>query len=228
MPDRAAYGWLMMAGIVVSLLWWSRMARRDDRLVPIYLSALVGAFFGAKLAYLAAEGWLHWHGPNRWLVLATGKSITGALLGGYAAVEGAKCFLGYTTATGDLFALVAPVGIGLGRIGCILHGCCLGRVCDPNWFTMRDANGVARWPAAPAELLFNALMLLVALWMRRQKVLPGQHFHIYLIAYGLFRFLHEFARETPRILGPLSGYQVLAAGMVIFGAARFIQRTAVW
>src|SRR5262249_15445401 len=77
MPDKSAYGWLMLAGIVVSILLWSRLARRDERLVLIYVSALVGAFLGAKLAYLAAEGWLHWHDSNRWLVLATGKSITG-------------------------------------------------------------------------------------------------------------------------------------------------------
>ena len=61
------------------------MARRDERLVLIYVAALTGAFVGAKLVYLGAEGWLHWHDPNRWVILATGKSITGALLGGYSA-----------------------------------------------------------------------------------------------------------------------------------------------
>jgi phosphatidylglycerol:prolipoprotein diacylglycerol transferase len=224
MPDKSAYGWLMLAGIAVSILLWSRLARRDERLVLIYVSALVGAFLGAKLAYLAAEGWLHWHDPNRWLVLATGKSITGALLGGYAAVEIAKRILHYTKATGDLFAIVALVGIMLGRIGCILHGCCLGRVCEPGWFTMNDTNGAARWPAALAELLFNAFMLGIILWLRRRKAFPGQHFHLYLIAYGLFRFFHEFLRDTPHILGPLSGYQAVAAAVAGLGIVGFILR----
>ena len=85
-----AYGWLTLAGIFVSIFLWSRVARRDNRLVLIYVAALAGAFLGAKIVYLAAEGWLHWHDANRWVVLATGKSITGALLGGYAAVEAAK------------------------------------------------------------------------------------------------------------------------------------------
>jgi phosphatidylglycerol:prolipoprotein diacylglycerol transferase len=224
MPDKSAYGWLMLAGITVSILLWSRLARRDERLILIYVSALVGAFLGAKLAYLAAEGWLHWHDPNRWLVLATGKSITGALLGGYAAVEIAKRVLHYTKATGDLFAIVAPVGIMLGRIGCILHGCCLGRVCEKSWFTMNDSTGAARWPAALVELLFNALMLGIILWLRRRKAFPGQHFHIYLVAYGLFRFFHEFLRDTPHILGPISGYQVVAAAVAGLGMAGFILR----
>ena len=219
-----AYGWLMLAGIFVSITLWSRVAKRDSRLVLIYIAALAGAFLGAKLVYLAAEGWLHWHDENRWLILATGKSITGALLGGYAGVEIAKRLLGYTTATGDWVAIIAPVGIMLGRVGCVLHGCCLGHVCNPGWFTVADAHGVARWPAAQVELLFNALALVAVILMRRRKILPGQQFHLYLVAYGLFRFAHEFWRETPRILGPFSGYQIAALLLIALGATRFHSR----
>ena len=120
LAQSTANGWLMLAGIFVTIALWSRVARNDSRLLLIYIAALTGAFLGAKLVYLAAESWLHWHDPNRWLILATGKSITGALLGGYAAVEIAKRLLGYRGVTGDWFAIVAPVGIMLGRIGCLL------------------------------------------------------------------------------------------------------------
>src|SRR5262249_48360046 len=149
--------------------------------------------------YLGAEGWLHWHDQDRWIQFATGKSIIGGLLGGYASVETAKRLLGYKRATGDWFAGIVPVGIMLGRIGCGLHGCCLGRPCEPSWFTANDGAGIARWPAALVELLFNAVMLGVVLLLRWKKILPGQHFHLYLIAYGLFRFAHEFLRATPQV-----------------------------
>jgi phosphatidylglycerol---prolipoprotein diacylglyceryl transferase len=218
------YGVLMLAGIAVSVIIWSRLARRDDRLVLIYVAALAGAFLGAKIAYLAAEGWLHWHDANRWVILATGKSITGALLGGYVAVEAAKRLVGYTTSTGDWFAIIAPLGIMLGRVGCILQGCCLGEACTPSWFTMNDATGAARWPAALVELIFNALMLGVVLLLRWRKILRGQHFHIYLMAYGIFRFLHEFLRDTPKILGPISGYQIAALAVALLGAIGFLLR----
>jgi len=214
----------MLAGIFVSIVLWSRLARHDSRLVLIYIAALSGAFLGAKLVYLGAEGWLYWHDPNRWLVLATGKSITGALLGGYAAVEIAKRQLGYQGVTGDSFAIIAPVGIMIGRIGCMSYGCCLGRVCDASWYTINDTRGVARWPAVPVEFIFNALMLGVVLSLRRRKILSGQHFHIYLIAYGLFRFFHEFLRDTPRILGPISGYQITALGVAALGMLGFVRR----
>jgi phosphatidylglycerol---prolipoprotein diacylglyceryl transferase len=219
-----AYGWLMLSGIFVSIFLWSRMARQDSRLVVIYIAALAGAFFGAKLVYFAAEGWLHWHDTHRWVVLATGKSITGALLGGYASVEAAKRLTNYKSATGDWFAIIVPVGIMLGRVGCILQGCCLGRVCSQSWYTMNDASGIPRWPAALVELLFNAVMLSVVLLLRWRKVLPGQHFHIYLMAYGTFRFFHEFVRDTPRILGPISGYQIAALAVAILGATGFLFR----
>ena len=223
-PHSTAYGWLMLAGIFVSIVLWSRLARRDDRLVLVYIAALAGAFLGAKLVYLGAEGWLYWHDPNRWVILATGKSITGALLGGYLGVIIAKRLLGYTGITGDWFAIIVPVGVMFGRVGCFLNGCCLGRVCEPSWFTMNDANGIARWPAVPVEFLFNALMLGVILLFRWGRIAPGQLFHLYLMAYGTFRFFHEFLRDTPQIVGPFSGYQFAALAVVALGAVGFIHR----
>ncbi len=82
----SAYSLLMLAGIIGGGIFWSRLARRDERLIFIYAAALGGAFAGAKLAYLAAEGWLHIGEAGMWLQFATGKSILGALLGGYGAV----------------------------------------------------------------------------------------------------------------------------------------------
>src|SRR5258708_39843454 len=107
MPARqsTAYGWLMLAGIFVSILFWSRLAKRDSRLVFIYLAALAGAVLGGKLAYLGAEGWLHWDDQDRWMQFATGKSILGGLLGGFGGVENVQRLLGFTHATGDRVSL---------------------------------------------------------------------------------------------------------------------------
>jgi phosphatidylglycerol---prolipoprotein diacylglyceryl transferase len=223
----SAYGWLMLAGILLTLgLWW-RLAHRDRRLLLIYLAALVGALVGAKIIYLAAEGWMILDRPDKWLRLATGKSILGALLGGYIAVELAKTYLGYTQITGDWFAAIAPLGIILGRIGCWWQGCCPGRACDSAWFTMNDAAGIPRWPAVPAEILFNGVMLAAFwAWRRDQKFL-GQHFHIYLIAYGLFRFLHEFLRDSPRWIASLSGYHLAALLVTAWGLLCFQRRKAI-
>lgn len=219
------YGLLMLAGIGVSVFLWSRLAKRDDGLLLVYIGGLCGAFIGAKIVYIAAEGWMHFGKENMWLHLATGKTIVGALLGGYAGVELCKKLMGYKTATGDWFAFISPVGIILGRVGCLLHGCCLGNECPASWYTIQDSAGVDRWPAVPAEILFNVTFLaIVLLVLRPRRVLAGQHFHIYLIAYGVFRLGHEAVRATPKVFGPLSGYQIASIAMVIFGLVRFWQR----
>jgi phosphatidylglycerol:prolipoprotein diacylglycerol transferase len=219
-----AYGWLMLAGIVVSILFWSRLARRDERLLTIYVAALIGAFLGAKLVYLLAEGYQHLGAPDMWLQLATGKTILGGLPGGYVAVEIAKRLVGYPGITGDWFATIVPFGIILGRMGCWFHGCCQGKVCDRAWFTVADAAGIARWPSVPVEILFNLAMIVVFLRLRRARRLPGQHFHIYLIAYGGFRFLHEFLREEPKVFGPVTGYEIAALAVAGLGVAGFVRR----
>ena len=80
------------------------------------------------------------------------------------------------------------------------------------------------WPSVPVEILFNALLLGVVLMLRWRKTLAGQHFHIYLTAYGVFRFFHEFFRDTPRLVGQFSGYQFVALGVACLGVAGFLLR----
>jgi len=118
-----------------------------------------------------------------------------------------------------------PIGIMFGRIGCILHGCCLGQVCEPSWFTVFDAEGLNRWPAAQIELLFNLLALACLALLRVQRIARNQLFHIYLIAYGVFRFTHETVRDTPRIFFGFSGYQIAALSVALFGCVAFVVRS---
>ncbi|MBL9141281.1 MAG: prolipoprotein diacylglyceryl transferase, partial [Phycisphaerae bacterium] len=117
-----------LAATAVAWMWLSRVqaARegrvRDPRLPYIYAAALGGAFVGAKLAFLVAEGWQH---RDNLQALLSGHSITGALLGGTVAVEAVKKLLGYARSTGDLFAVTVPLAVAIGRLGCVAAGCCL-------------------------------------------------------------------------------------------------------
>jgi phosphatidylglycerol:prolipoprotein diacylglycerol transferase len=89
-----------------------------------------------------------------------------------------------------------------------------------------DRQGAARYPAALAELMFNLMAVLAFFVFRRRGLLKGQHFHIYLIAYGTFRLVTEFWRETPRISGRFSGYQFFALLLITLGVIRFTARWA--
>ncbi|MCC6231217.1 MAG: prolipoprotein diacylglyceryl transferase [Verrucomicrobiales bacterium] len=216
-------GW-MLAALALSGWLWFRAGRRDPHLPLIFIGGLLGAFLGAKLVYLLAEGWNDLGRPDLALRWATGKTILGGLLFGYAGVELTKKALRYTRPTGDRFAIMVPLALILGRIGCLTHGCCLGRPCPPAWYARTDSAGVPRWPAVPAEIAFHALALAAALVLQATGRLPGQRFHVYLIAYGVFRFVTEFQRDTLRLLGPFTGYHVAALALVALGAVRFGQR----
>lgn len=226
-PRRLVYGWLVIAGIVITACTWQRITARDGRhdarLTVVYLCGLFGALLGAKLGYLVADGWNH---RGDWMALLTGRSITGALLGGYLAVEVAKKALGYRETTGDVFAIIVPIALILGRVGCVFAGCCPGIECAPAWWTLELPVGIARWPAAPVEGIFNAVFLAWALVATRQGWQIGQRFHIYLMAYGLFRFAHEFLRDEPRVAGPFTAYHGIALLVGAFGLVRYLQRRA--
>jgi phosphatidylglycerol:prolipoprotein diacylglycerol transferase len=226
LPVSPIYGTLMLAGILVSAWIWSRLVRRDARLFVVYLGALGGALLGAKALFLLIDGWRFAGQPDAWVQWATGKTVLGALLGGYAGVELAKKLARFPAPTGDWFALVAPIGIVLGRVGCLFHGCCLGRILEPHWFTIRDATGFCRWPAVPVEILFNLAALATFLLLRRAGRFKNQHFHLYLIGYGAFRFLHEFLRGESRLLGAFTGYHGAAMVVLLFGIGAFYRRAA--
>jgi phosphatidylglycerol---prolipoprotein diacylglyceryl transferase len=162
---------------------------------------------------------------DRWLRLATGKTVLGGLLGGYFGAELAKRSSGYKLPTGDIFAAMVPLALIAGRIGCLQSGCCLGRICPQTaWWTLADPTGAPRWPAVPLEIAFNLATLPILAALRKNNALPGQHFHLYLIAYGLFRLAHEFQRDTPPILAEASGYAILALAVATAGAWGFHHR----
>ena len=208
------YSLMLLAGLAWGAVYWFRESKKDGRVALIYFAGLVGAFAGAKLAFLLAEGWLHFRDPNRWLIWLSGKSVMGALPGGWIGVELAKKALSYRETTGDRFALLLPPALIMGRVGCLSAGCCQGIACS---------FGV--WPAVPVEIGFQLAALVGLLWLRRTNRQPGQHFHLYLTAYGLFRFAHEFLRATPKPFGGLSGYQIIALGTALAAAVAYRRRS---
>lgn len=221
-----AYAMLLVTGIIVSAVYWFRRSKNDPALLVVYIGALGGAFLGAKLAYLFAEIWFDWDRPDFWARVVTGKSVLGGLLGGYAGVEIMKKLVGHDKSTGDAFAVILPVGLMLGRVGCWLHGCCLGREVDAHFaMGLKDGDGIARWPAVQVEMAFLVVMLVLMLVWKARAHLCDRLFFIFLAAYGAFRFLHEWPRDTPKWGGVISGYQIIALAMAVLGVAMLIRRS---
>lgn len=215
---QAEAGWVYTLVTFVGLgmgAWvWSRRMRGTPAAFAVFVGAIIGAYSGAKLVFIAVEWPAFFGAADQWIRLAAGKSILGALLGGYAGVEIAKKMIGYREPTGDWFAVGVPLAIAAGRIGCLRYGCCPGIEMGPGfpW---------ERWPAAPAEMIFNLLFVAAILpLIRRRGWWTGQGFHLYLVGYGLFRFAHEFLRDTPKVLPGVSGYQIAALALIALGLWR--------
>lgn len=181
---------------------------------------VIAAVIGAKLAVLFGEfGWPFKPTSTGWTaVLLSGRSILGALLGGLIAGELGKPLIGYDRPPNDRFAAVLPFSFAIGRLGCLLHGCCRGTPYN-GWCAITYADDhVPRHPAPAYEMAFLLAVGALFLWMVRRGVLRGRLFSLYLVLYGNYRFWSEYVRETPRVMGRFSGYQVLAIACVVVGA----------
>ncbi len=138
-------------------IYWAELRRRgwlEERIVLVSLAVLAGGVIGARVItawervdeYEAAIG----AGlPVSWVLIHGGKSLLGALAGGFLAGVLAKRALGYTRSTGDAYVLAIPIATAIGRVGCYLSELPLGTPTDLPWGVSVDARGGGRLPALP-------------------------------------------------------------------------------
>ncbi len=203
------------------------MKNRADRRQywKLQMITMMGALIGAKLSVVIGDaGWPLRPVEDWGALIWSGRSITGALLLGFIAAELAKPLMGYDMPPNDRFATVLPFSFAIGRVGCLLAGCCLGAKWD-GFCAIADAAGVMRHPAVVYEMVFQLAVGGLFIWMLRRRMLNGRFFSLYLMLYGTFRFGIEYVRDTPRFFGPFSGYQVICLTMIPVGAGFFIKRS---
>ena len=107
----------------------------------------------------------------------------------------------------DIAAPAAALGQSLGRVGCLLAGCCWGRECALPWaitFTDPKAHenvGVPLdVPLHPTQIYeaLGTLVLCVLLLVLERRRYSGETFVRYLFGYALLRFVIELFRGDPR------------------------------
>ncbi len=226
---RPSYAIPVLVGLALAALFPASRAIQDPEARRKYrilqVATLVGAIVGAKLAAMFGDlGWPIEPIREPETMLLGGRSITGALLGGFLGAEVLKPVLGYREPPNDRFAMILPFSVAIGRVGCLLSGCCRGAPTSVPW-AVTDADGITRHPAPVYEMLFQLAVGGLFVWMVKNDRMRGRIFALYLVLYGTFRFFTEMIRDTPRLFGGLvSGYQVLALLMVIVGAVWGLRR----
>lgn len=127
----------------------------------------------------------------------------------------------------DVVAPAIAIGHAFGRMGCFSAGCCYGIPTDLPWgvtFTNTYSGTLVgvplNIPIHPTQLysaLGNLAIFAMLLWAHRRKSYDGQVFWLYVLSYGVFRFVLEFWRGDPRggiLGGALSTSQFVAIVMV--------------
>ncbi len=132
--------------------------------------------------------------------------------------------------TTDFIAPLVPLGLFFGRIGNYINGELWGKVTSSN-LGMYSPNYLGEWayryPTQLFEAFLEGLVLFAILWLFTNKSRPLMApSSLFLILYGLFRFIIEFIRMPDIQLGYLAfGWltmgQLLSLPMVIIGIFLF-------
>lgn len=206
-----------------------RRGQTDDRILYVVLGALAGgAVFmrlGTWLQHLdlsenasLTEQWLYGN-----------RSILGGLVGAWLGVHVAKRLVGYRARTGDLFAPAVALGMAVGRVGCLLtelpgtptgtpYGISLGPAAAAR---LHAPAGVPLHPSFLYEIGFHlAAFCVLWFWLRHRLTAPGETLTIYLLGYGLFRFLVEFVRGNEVVWEGLTRPQLFLLATVPLLLAR--------
>lgn len=224
------YGFMLLIGFVAGIAFSLKRARLEgleaDTVFDLSIYLLVAGIVGGRLAYVlqypdrvfgqSTEGG---GGGGSLLALVNlsegGLVLMGALLGG------ALGFLVFSYRRGinvltlaDVVVPSAFLGIGFGRIGCLLNGCCFGDPCSLPWAItfphgsvpfdvlayrgFIDPAAAATMPVHPTQIYsaINGFLLAFVtgtFFYRRRHV--GDVFALGLILYPLTRFTIEFLRN---------------------------------
>ena len=194
----------------------------DDLLFYIVLGVILGGRLGYVLFY--QPSYFLAHPLEIFALWQGGMSFHGGFLGVLTSVW--LFTRKYDKRWMPLMDFVAPlvtIGLGAGRLGNFINGELWGKPTDLPWgMVFPQVDNLPRHPSQLYEFGLEGVGLFLLLWLYSRKPRPvGAISALFLMGYGLSRFVIEFAREPDSFLGKLalgmSMGQWLSLPMIIAG-----------
>jgi phosphatidylglycerol:prolipoprotein diacylglycerol transferase len=233
-------GWALIRRTLRDKTLWADAPRPsvesvDDLLVYCALGVIIGGRLGNVLFY--DPGYYFAHPIEIFKLWEGGMAFHGGLIGAVIGVAlFARRYRAPLLTTFDLVALVAPIGIFLGRIANFIRPELWGRPTDVPWAVIfPGSDGLPRHPSQIYEALLEGLVVFVILQIAaRMGALrrPGLATGLFGAAYGVARIVCEFFRDPdPRLedLGHgLTMGMVLSLPLVIIGICLIVFANRQW
>src|SRR5438132_12761440 len=200
-----------LAGLQMAVVRARRAGLDGAKMMDFGIYIVIAGLVGAKLMLIIVDFDYFRRQPAELLSLvrAGGVFYGGLLTAFFVGLWLVRRYQFPVWTTADLIAPGIAIGHVIGRLGCLLAGCCYGRVTSMPW-GIRFRNPLASLTGGtPLDLalhptqLYEAgaeLLILVALLTteRRGRPFAGRTFWLYMLLYAISRFIIEFYRGDPR------------------------------
>lgn len=205
-----------------------------EQVSDLIFYAAVGIIVGGRLGYMLFyyyPAYSFTEDPWAWLrIWEGGMSFHGGLIGVLISlyVYSKKIKQDYLWVM-DFVAPLVPIGLGAGRIGNFINGELWGRVTNVPWGMVFPGAGLLpRHPSQLYEFLLEGMLLFFVLWIFSSRKRPkGAVSGLFLLLYGLFRFIVEFFRQPDLqigfifadsiTMGQLLSLPLIIAGIILLG-----------
>ncbi len=238
------YGLMYIVGFAVTYFLVVYRIKREDRfdvsieqVQNLTTAMIVGLIVGARLGYVLFYN-LSYYAQHPLEIFLPFDFSNGMTLTGIAGMSYHGGLIGVVIASyiysrraglsflemADLYVPAIPMGYTFGRLGNFINGELYGRVTDSSmgmYFPLAPGPEL-RHPSQLYEAFFEGIFLFIVLWnLRRIIKIRGGIMGLYLIGYGLVRFIIEFFRQPDAHIGfAVSNFsvgQILCFMMIVTG-----------
>lgn len=204
------YGVLVATAFVVGIAWVNYEAKRvgqsSSKATDLVFYIILSAIIGSRILYIILTDWQRfldspfiffkiWEGG----LVFYGGLIAALLVSIWYFRKYKLPILPYC----DTFAPGIAIGHSVGRLGCLMAGCCFGKPAAIGaWYAITFSghehsfapSGVPLYPTQLMESMGEFLIFWALFFLRYKKRFHGQIIGTYLILYGILRFTIEFFR----------------------------------